>query len=177
MISENPKDKGWMPKNIEYDHKSEFMIESYLNRFLIYDGYLIRRAEDNYAPDLDVWCFNFENLKRNFILCRIEVEQKINDSFEEYPYPPSHWPYWSFLGRKIDDKKQFKDYDVYILCNKYPHNKIFWITFENIRFLCERWIKIPNNRNEIYYRTKIDDPCFNVKFGYKGLAEYLINLH
>lgn len=178
-----------MPPNLKYDHEPEFMVESYLNRYLIYEGILIRRPDknmqDNYAPDLDVWSYNFKELKYNYLICRIEVEQRISleDDFiikQELLLPPNRWTDWSFLGRKIDNEK-FNGNDIYVLCNKKPHNKIFWATFGDIKKNCEKYNKKPKDRAELYYRIPIpknynqfkDIYCGFIRYGYKELAMYI----
>jgi len=173
------QNKGYFDNTVTYEHRSEFIVEALINKELIgisegKNGQLVRRAKDKYAPDLNVWSFNFITMRpqeEEEILCHIEVEQKINDDFSEFPNPPARWYRWSFLDRKVNDDK-FSQQDVYILCNKYPHDKCFWATFGDIRSYCERDVRVPNDRREIYWESLILNGKF-INKGYDSLAIYL----
>ena len=170
--------KWFDPDNYKYDHQSEFQVEAQINRHLVYldkngEGLLCRRSENRYAPDLDIYGFNYCTLSCGHLALYVEVEVKINNDFSEYPDMPKSWFCWSFLGRKVDNTSHpFGNDDVYLLCNDYPHEKCFWTTFGMIRNHSEKHVRQPKNRNEVYYRIPKDSKY--IIRGYEKLAQYLI---
>ncbi len=169
---------GFYDNSVTYEHKSEFIVESLINSEVVgisngHIGQLVRRSRDRYGPDLNVWGFNFETLERRNLICKVEVECKVKDAFEEYPDPPHRWYRWSFLGRKVDNDT-FGPEDVYLLCNKWPHKRCFWATFASIRTNCTKDIRIPDDRREVYWETPVQQGHF-IKYGYDTLAKYLLD--
>lgn len=195
MISENQKNEGWFdPDRIKETRESELIVADSLNVELAYlqntegKGYRVIRNEEKFAfADLDVYEYDYIDVKQGRFAHHIEVEEKNYDfgkqtlpTGEVILLPPLNWTDWSFLARKIDNKK-FKNLDIYVLCNKKPNDKIFWTSFGDIRQSCKKLSRIFDDPKEIYYRITIPKNCKNIEdiycgfifYGCKSLAEHI----
>ena len=156
--------KGWMPNDVEYDNPAEIAIIEYCRLYL--NGFYFLPKEKDYNPDIRV--FDEDD---GIYICNIEVEAK-KESFDEYPTPPHYWPYWSFLGRKITNM-DFADSDIYLICEENLSPRIFAWPFGRIRKYENliKYVRIPNNRNEIYYRIPIKE--ISIWNKWKDIKNYL----
>ena len=179
----DPKPKKWFKREkTSYNHKSEFTVEAQLNIFLIPMGMKAIRNNDHYGPDIEIFKFNSLTMETGIKIRNVEVEEKDKNKYKFENYPESDWPYWSFLWRKVHKLDEFKDDDVYLLCNSYPHDKIYWAKFGDIRNKCKLYKRIPEDKEEWYYRILVRNSkqisLFDefISRGYKSLAIYLNSL-
>jgi len=129
--------KDWRALNAGYSHDPEFVVAAKLNALFIHDGIRaerpVGRDRAKFSPqDVIVHTYDRRSLTFGKEICKIDVERKPNDVFEEYPSPPRRWHSWSFLARKVD-KASNRDQDVYILVDREISDRVFWITYGAIR--------------------------------------------
>lgn len=172
--------KDWRALNAGYSHDPEFVVAAKLNALFIHDGIRaerpVGRDRAKFSPqDVIVHTYDRRSLTFGKEICKIDVERKPNDVFEEYPSPPRRWHSWSFLARKVD-KASNRDQDVYLLVDREISDRIFWITYGAIRghfsliTEVDEWLV-----QDRYYRTPIDSQVA-VQRGYSTLCQYIVGL-
>jgi len=161
-------------KNQTYSTIKEFEFADLLNSYVRRYDLICERVDSDkkqFSPyDNHVAEYNYNILERGKIICKIELEEKIHDTFDRFPKPPIRWPYWSFLARKID-KGVLGDTDVYVLYSGNDFNNIFWASFVKIRTNCK---KSGRNYCDSYFRAPIKKQFVNTKL--MNLANYIITL-
>lgn len=165
-------------------HLSEFIVMNEINNRLIRKGIVavrpIGEMSQMYSPqDIYIKTFDLNSCTYGFDICKIDVERKENDTFDDFPFPPRRWIDWSFLGRKVD-KDSNRDYDVYLLVDKNNSQNIFWITYGSIHQHYKREYlrahRYVGERSSTVYRLPINDPNNCVQRGYDVLCAYLLSL-
>jgi hypothetical protein len=161
-------------KNQEYSTLPEFEFADALNQYIRKYSLRCDRVETDqkqFSPyDNHVIEYNYTILEAGHIICKIEIEKKIHDTFDEYPRPPLRWPYWSFLSRKVM-KECMGPTDVYVLYTGDNYNDIFWASFVKIRTYCKPYGK---GYCDTYHRAPIYKQFVSRKL--MNLANYIITL-
>jgi len=173
--------KNWSDSvPMDYDHGSEYIVKNYLELGLLRlqrhgTRYTVKRNPDKYKPDLIITKHLNNEINDGDFVCFVEVEQKVNDDFLEYPMIPIRYVRGlSFLKRKVDNE-DFNPSDVYGIVNQYPHDKLFWATFAEIKTFGEIYIRDTHNKNDQYYDVHHCND-HNIHRGYDSLSEYIIQL-